>query len=95
MNKKSAFAYGVAAYVVFLGVYLAFAGFLLQPESREGGGPHFHAGMSIKQISPRLGVTGKALARELDIPVVALSQVRRESEGKQPNLGHQQQFARR
>jgi replicative DNA helicase len=28
----------------------------------------------------------KALARELDIPVVALSQVRRESEGKQPNL---------
>ena len=26
------------------------------------------------------------LARELDIPVVALSQVRRESEGKQPNL---------
>ena len=28
----------------------------------------------------------KALARELDIPVIALSQVRRESEGKQPNL---------
>jgi len=28
----------------------------------------------------------KALARELDVPVVALSQVRRESEGKQPNL---------
>jgi replicative DNA helicase len=28
----------------------------------------------------------KALARELDIPVVALSQVRRESEGKQPTL---------
>jgi replicative DNA helicase len=28
----------------------------------------------------------KALARELDIPVVALSQVRRESEGKQPSL---------
>jgi replicative DNA helicase len=28
----------------------------------------------------------KALARELDIPVVALSQVRRESEGKMPNL---------
>ncbi len=28
----------------------------------------------------------KALARELEIPVVALSQVRRESEGKQPNL---------
>lgn len=28
----------------------------------------------------------KALARELDIPVVALSQVRRETEGKQPNL---------
>ncbi len=28
----------------------------------------------------------KALARELDIPVVALSQVRRESEGKRPNL---------
>jgi len=28
----------------------------------------------------------KALARELDIPVVALSQVRRETEGKMPNL---------
>ncbi len=28
----------------------------------------------------------KALARELNIPIVALSQVRRESEGKQPNL---------
>ncbi len=28
----------------------------------------------------------KALARELDIPVVALSQVRRESEGKRPSL---------
>lgn len=28
----------------------------------------------------------KALARELDIPVVALSQVRRETEGKQPTL---------
>jgi replicative DNA helicase len=28
----------------------------------------------------------KALARELDIPVVALSQVRRETEGKTPNL---------
>ena len=28
----------------------------------------------------------KALARELDIPVVALSQVRRETEGKQPSL---------
>ena len=28
----------------------------------------------------------KALARELGIPVVALSQVRRESEGKRPNL---------
>ena len=28
----------------------------------------------------------KALARELDVPVVALSQVRRETEGKMPNL---------
>ena len=28
----------------------------------------------------------KALARELDVPIVALSQVRRETEGKQPNL---------
>ena len=28
----------------------------------------------------------KALARELDLPVVALSQVRRETEGKLPNL---------
>jgi replicative DNA helicase len=28
----------------------------------------------------------KALARELNIPVIALSQVRRESEGKRPNL---------
>ena len=28
----------------------------------------------------------KALSRDLDIPVVALSQVRRETEGKRPNL---------
>jgi replicative DNA helicase len=30
----------------------------------------------------------KALARELDIPVVALSQVSRDSEGKRPNLAN-------
>ena len=36
----------------------------------------------ISEISRSL----KALARELDIPVVALSQVRRESEGKRPTL---------
>ncbi|MBN1686745.1 MAG: replicative DNA helicase [Spirochaetales bacterium] len=51
---------------------------LITPE-REGNIPRHE---QIAEISRSL----KALARELDIPVVALSQVRRETEGKQPTL---------
>ncbi len=52
---------------------------LITPE-REGNVPRHE---QIAEISRSL----KALARELEIPVVALSQVRRETEGKQPSLG--------
>jgi replicative DNA helicase len=51
---------------------------LITPE-REGNVPRHE---QIAEISRSL----KALARELEIPVVALSQVRRETEGKQPTL---------
>ncbi len=51
---------------------------LITPE-REGNIPRHE---QIAEISRSL----KALARELEIPVVALSQVRRETEGKQPTL---------
>ena len=51
---------------------------LISPE-RDANVPRHE---QIAEISRSL----KALARELDIPVVALSQVRRESEGKQPSL---------
>jgi len=51
---------------------------LITPE-REGNIPRHE---QIAEISRSL----KALARELNIPVVALSQVRRETEGKQPTL---------
>ena len=52
-----------------LGIVLT--GFLLQPAPQKKNGPHFHAGLSIKQIAPGLGVTGKALARELKLPLDA------------------------
>jgi replicative DNA helicase len=51
---------------------------LITPE-REGNVPRHE---QIAEISRSL----KALARELEVPVVALSQVRRETEGKQPSL---------
>ena len=56
---------------VAIGSAVILAGILLQPEPGEKHGPHFHAGMSIKEIAPRLGVTGKALARELKLPLDA------------------------
>ncbi|MBT3273570.1 MAG: replicative DNA helicase [Spirochaetales bacterium] len=62
------------------GVKIIFVDYLtlITPE-REGNVPRHE---QIAEISRSL----KALARELEIPVVALSQVRRETEGKQPTL---------
>ncbi|MAG13097.1 MAG: replicative DNA helicase [Spirochaetales bacterium] len=62
------------------GVRIVFVDYLtlITPE-REGNVPRHE---QIAEISRSL----KALARELEIPVVALSQVRRETEGKQPSL---------
>ena len=62
------------------GVRIVFVDYLtlITPE-REGNVPRHE---QIAEISRSL----KALARELEIPVVALSQVRRETEGKQPTL---------
>ena len=62
------------------GVRIVFVDYLtlISPE-REGNVPRHE---QIAEISRSL----KALARELEIPVVALSQVRRETEGKQPTL---------
>ena len=62
------------------GVRIIFVDYLtlITPE-REGNIPRHE---QIAEISRSL----KALARELKVPVVALSQVRRETEGKQPTL---------
>ena len=62
------------------GVRIVFVDYitLITPE-REGNIPRHE---QIAEISRSL----KALARELEIPVIALSQVRRETEGKQPSL---------
>ena len=62
------------------GVKILFVDYLtlISPE-REGNVPRHE---QIAEISRSL----KALAREMEIPVVALSQVRRESEGKRPTL---------
>ena len=57
-----------AAAVVAAALIVAF-GILREPEreplTEHGFGPE----MSIKQIAPKLGVTGKALARELGLPI--------------------------
>lgn len=42
---------------------------LMDTASQEDGREHFTVDMPIRRIAPRLGVTGKALARELDLPL--------------------------
>ena len=61
------------------GVGIIFIDYLTLITSDNRDVPRFE---QIAEISRSL----KALARELDIPVVALSQLRRDAEGKQPNL---------
>ncbi len=45
------------------------AGYLLYPPSQKIQGIDYDVSMSIKDIAPRLGVTGKALAKELKLPL--------------------------
>jgi ferredoxin len=45
------------------------AGVLLDSSSEQKVTNDFNTGMSIKDIAPQLGVTGKALARELKLPI--------------------------
>jgi len=58
-----------AAFGLVLVVLLVTAGLLRQP----GDAPHditdFSPAMSLKEIAPQLGVTGKSLARELSLPL--------------------------
>ena len=44
-------------------------GFLMNPASKPKKTVKFSVDMSIRQIAPKLGVTGKALARELKLPL--------------------------
>ncbi len=44
---------------------------LMDPASHRNGTARFTVDMPIRQIAPRLGVTGKALARELGLPLSA------------------------
>ena len=44
-------------------------GFLMNPASNPKKAANFSVDMSIRQIAPKLGVTGKALARELKLPL--------------------------
>ena len=44
-------------------------GFLMNPASNPKKAVNFSVDMSIRQIAPKLGVTGKALARELKLPL--------------------------
>jgi ferredoxin len=45
------------------------AGILLDPQNEQKATSDSNTGMSIKDIAPQLGVTGKALARELKLPL--------------------------
>ena len=44
-------------------------GWVLEPDCDNGSVVSFTTEMTIRKIAPRLGVTGKALAREFDLPL--------------------------
>jgi len=54
---------------IVAGTAVIISGFLTNPAPQQDRAVNFNAGMSIRQIAPRLGITGKALARELNLPV--------------------------
>ena len=54
---------------VLVMIIISMAGLLVQSESKEREVPHFTVANTIAEIVPGLGVTGKALARELKLPV--------------------------
>ncbi len=58
---------GIGTLVVSVGIVVA--GYLLQPGGAEEVLAEFTVDMSIQEIAPQLGVTGKGLARELELPL--------------------------
>jgi ferredoxin len=54
-----------------IGTALVAVGWVLEPVDGAISASSFTTAMSIRDIAPELGVTGKALARELDLPVEA------------------------
>jgi ferredoxin len=53
---------------IFIALAIIAFGFLTSPTSQQKGKISFNTDMSIRQIAPKLGVTGKAFARELNLP---------------------------
>ncbi|MFC1839675.1 4Fe-4S binding protein [Thermodesulfobacteriota bacterium] len=58
----------IFAALVFMSIIVA-AGYFIYPPSRDTRAIDFDVNMSIKDIAPKLGVTGKALAKELKLPL--------------------------
>jgi len=63
-RQKVWFVASVAA-----GLLIAVLGTLTEPHRPSQAGNEFTANMSIREIAPKLGVTGKGLARELALPL--------------------------
>ena len=56
---------------IAMSLVIVVTGFVINPESRQNGKINLSTDMSIREIAPQLGVTGKALARELNLPLDA------------------------
>ena len=52
-----------------IGTAIVAAGWVLEPADSTVSAASFTTTMSIRDIAPELGVTGKALARELGLPI--------------------------
>jgi ferredoxin len=57
--------------MVLAGILIVVIGWVLEPEDRGVPATHFTTAMAIRNIAPELGVTNKALARELGLPIEA------------------------
>ena len=54
---------------ILLMILIVAAGYIISPPSREIKKFDYSTQMSIKDLAPKLGVTGKALAKELKLPL--------------------------